>query len=36
MLVHGEPGPMMALKAAIEQRLGWSVHAPEHRERIDI
>ena len=36
MLVHGEPGPMDALKSTIVQRLSWTVHAPEHRERIII
>ncbi len=35
-LVHGEPAPMDALKALIERRLGWSVHAPTHGERIVI
>ncbi len=27
-LVHGEPGPMDALKATIASRLQWNVHAP--------
>jgi metallo-beta-lactamase family protein len=36
MLVHGEPGPMDSLKATIEERLSWNVHAPEHRERLVI
>jgi metallo-beta-lactamase family protein len=36
MLVHGEPGPMDALKATIQQRLSWDVHTPEHRERLVI
>jgi metallo-beta-lactamase family protein len=35
-LVHGEPEPMDALKAMIQQRLSWSVHAPDHRERIVV
>jgi metallo-beta-lactamase family protein len=35
-LVHGEPGPMDALKSTIEQRLGWPVHTPEHRERLTL
>jgi metallo-beta-lactamase family protein len=36
LLVHGEPAPMDALKATIEGRLSWSVHTPQHRERIII
>jgi metallo-beta-lactamase family protein len=36
LLVHGEPGPMDSLKATIEQRLSWTVHTPEHRERLVI
>jgi metallo-beta-lactamase family protein len=36
ILVHGEPGPMDSLKATIQQRLSWDVHAPEHRERLVI
>jgi metallo-beta-lactamase family protein len=35
-LVHGEPEPMDALKARIEQELGWSVRTPVHQERIDL
>jgi metallo-beta-lactamase family protein len=35
-LVHGEPGPMDALKATIQKQLGWQVHAPDHRERIVV
>jgi metallo-beta-lactamase family protein len=35
-LVHGEPQPMDALKATIEQRLSWNVHTPAHGERIAI
>ena len=35
-LVHGEPGPMDALKATIEQRLGWNVHTPGHQERVQL
>lgn len=35
-LVHGEPGPMDALKATIEQRLSWAVRTPQHRERIVV
>jgi metallo-beta-lactamase family protein len=36
LLVHGEPGPMDALKAQVEGRLHWNVHTPEHRERLVI
>jgi len=35
-LVHGEPGPMDALKASIDQRFGWNVHTPQHGEQIEI
>ena len=35
-LVHGEPGPMDALKATIERELGWTVKTPEHQERMEI
>jgi metallo-beta-lactamase family protein len=35
-LVHGEPGPMDALKALIEQQLGWVSHTPAHRETIEV
>jgi metallo-beta-lactamase family protein len=35
-LVHGEPGPMDALKGLIEDRLGWSARTPDHGERIDL
>jgi metallo-beta-lactamase family protein len=35
-LVHGETGPMDALKSLIEQRLGWSVHTPQHLERLPL
>ena len=35
-LVHGEPGPMDALKANVEQRLGWSTYTPNHLETIDL
>ncbi len=35
-LVHGEPGPMDALKMSIGQRLSWNVHMPNHRERIVV
>jgi metallo-beta-lactamase family protein len=36
VLVHGEPAPMDALKATIEQRLSWQVVTPEHRAHITI
>jgi metallo-beta-lactamase family protein len=35
-LVHGEPGPMDALKARIERELHWTVKTPAHQENIDI
>ena len=35
-LVHGEVRPMDALKRTVEERLGWSVQTPNHRERIVI
>ena len=35
-LVHGEPGPMDALKATIESRLGWRVHTPQHLEQVEL
>ncbi len=35
-LVHGEPGPMDALRVRIRDRFGWEAHMPEHRERIDV
>jgi metallo-beta-lactamase family protein len=35
-LVHGEPGPMDALKASIQQQLGWNVHTPNHLEQVDL
>jgi metallo-beta-lactamase family protein len=35
-LVHGEPGPMDALKATIESRLHWKVHAPAHLEQVEL
>jgi len=33
-LVHGEPGPMDALKARIERELRWTVKMPAHQEKI--
>lgn len=35
-LVHGEPEPMDAFKALVEQRLGWAAHTPGHGETIEI
>jgi metallo-beta-lactamase family protein len=35
-LVHGEPGPMDALKARIERELGWTTLTPAHHETIDF
>ena len=35
-LVHGEPGPLEALKARIHTDLGWPVHVAEYLERVDL
>jgi metallo-beta-lactamase family protein len=35
-LVHGEPGPMDALKSSIRAQLGWEAHTPAHGERITV
>jgi metallo-beta-lactamase family protein len=35
-LVHGEPGPMDALKARVQQELGWGAHTPEHGETVTL
>jgi metallo-beta-lactamase family protein len=35
-LVHGEPGPMDALKGQIKQELGWAAHTPAHGETISL
>jgi len=35
-LVHGEPGPMDALKARIERELKWTVKTPQHLETVEI
>lgn len=35
-LVHGEPGPMDALKTRIKERLGWDAHTPQHGETIEL
>ena len=35
-LVHGEPGPMDALKARIEKELGWSAVTPSHGDTVNL
>jgi metallo-beta-lactamase family protein len=35
-IVHGEPPAQAALKARVEQELGWRVHVPEHLERVQV
>jgi metallo-beta-lactamase family protein len=35
-LVHGEPGPMTALKQVIATELGWSVHMPALGESVAL
>ncbi len=35
-LVHGEPGPMDALKARVRERFGWEVSTPAHREVLSL
>jgi metallo-beta-lactamase family protein len=35
-LVHGEPGPMDALKALVRERLGWDAHTPAHGETVKV
>ena len=35
-LVHGEPGPMDALKQRIVDQLGWQAATPAHRETISL
>jgi metallo-beta-lactamase family protein len=35
-LVHGEPAPMGAMKAAIADRLGWQAHVPQHLEKVSL
>ena len=35
-LVHGEEGPMDALRALVTDRFGWQPHMPAHGERIDV
>jgi metallo-beta-lactamase family protein len=35
-IVHGEPPAMTALSASISSELGWSLHVPEHLEKVDL
>ena len=35
-LVHGEPVAMEALAGTVSQELGWQVHMPQWKERIDL
>jgi metallo-beta-lactamase family protein len=35
-LVHGEPGPMDALKVYLRNGLGWDAHTPGHGETITV
>jgi metallo-beta-lactamase family protein len=35
-LVHGEPGPMDALKSTIGSRLHWNVRTPAHLEQVEL
>ena len=35
-LVHGEPGPMDALRGKIESRLHWNVRTPQHLEEVEL
>ena len=35
-LVHGEPGPMDALKARIADRFGWQAMTPAHGETVSL
>jgi metallo-beta-lactamase family protein len=35
-LVHGEPQPMDALKAKIEEELKWAAHTPRHLESVQL
>jgi metallo-beta-lactamase family protein len=35
-LVHGEPGPMDALKQLVQDRLGIAGITPEHKERLEL
>jgi metallo-beta-lactamase family protein len=35
-LVHGEPGPMDALKGTIVSTLGWNVQTPNHLQQVEL
>lgn len=35
-LVHGEPASQAALEQQIEATLGWKVHVPAYRERVEV
>ena len=35
-LVHGEAGPMDALRALVTERFGWQPYMPSHGERIEV
>jgi metallo-beta-lactamase family protein len=35
-LVHGDSGPMNALKAAIHEHLGWDADMPAYRDKVAI
>lgn len=35
-LVHGEPPAQLALKARIEQELGWNVEIPEYGQKVEV
>lgn len=35
-LVHGEPGPMDALKARVKEVLGWDSETPGHGDTVDL
>jgi metallo-beta-lactamase family protein len=35
-LVHGEPGPMDALKGLIRERFGWEALTPSHRDVVTL
>jgi metallo-beta-lactamase family protein len=35
-IVHGEPHAQDALAARMQAELGWTTHAPEHRESVQL
>ncbi len=35
-IVHGEPDAAVGLRRRIEEKLGWSVEVPEHREKVEL